>query len=71
MNNKRQFLRRIKISWKVVAIVLSVALSAVYLSPTFAEGAFPTHFGLLEAWVDLQAAEELGIQWVRRIWNGT
>ena len=65
MNNKRQFLRRIKISWKVVAIVLPAILGAAYLSPTFAEGTSPTHFGLLEAWVDLQAAEELGIQWVR------
>lgn len=59
-------LRRIESGcWKVIVTVLLVALSAAYFSPTVAETISPTHFGLLEAWVDLQAVEELGIQWVR------
>ena len=67
MSSKRwyRYLGRIKLGWKVVAVALAVALCVVYFSPTFAKGVPPTHFGLLEAWVDLQAAQELGIQWVR------
>lgn len=33
--------------------------------PISAQEAPPTHFGLVETWVDFQAARELGIQWDR------
>jgi len=37
----------------------------LYSPPISAREAPPTHFGLLETWVDFQAARELGIQWDR------
>ena len=49
-------------------VLMAVLISAVYfLTPCFCLGdeEDPTHFGLLEASVDFQATQELGIQWVR------
>ena len=49
-------------------VLVGMLVSAVYfLIPCVCLGdeQVPTHFGLLEASVDLEAAQELGIQWVR------
>jgi hypothetical protein len=65
MSKKRRYPRRDLVGWKVLSIALIAAMCIAHFPPVFAEETSPTHFGLLEAWVDLQATEELGIQWVR------
>jgi len=51
--------------WIVLVGVLLVAAHSLAPRSCLGEEEGPTHFGLLEAFVDFRATQELGIQWVR------